>query len=123
MGTQGQNTDVVFLSGKRTGFGSFGGSLKDFSATDLGVLSARAALVAAGVEPNGIDHVVYGNALQTSADAIYLARHVGLRAGVPEEVPAVTLNRLCGSGFQAGCCSRRETWRSWVSTKSTKPVS
>jgi acetyl-CoA acyltransferase 2 len=101
MGTQGSAKDVVFLSGKRTPFGSFGGSLRKFSATDLGVLSSEAALEAAGVAPDHIDHVVFGNALQTSADAIYLARHVGLRAGLPQEVPAVTVNRLCGSGFQA----------------------
>lgn len=101
MGTQGHSRDIVFLSGKRTGFGAFGGSLKDLTATDLGVISAEAALSAAGVEAADVDHVVYGNALQTSADAIYLARHVGLRAGVPEEAPAVTVNRLCGSGFQA----------------------
>lgn len=101
MGTQGHSRDIVFLSGKRTGFGAFGGALKDFSATDLGVVSAEAALQAAGVEPDDVDHVVYGNALQTSSDAIYLARHVGLRAGVPDRVPAVTVNRLCGSGFQA----------------------
>ena len=101
MGTQGQTREIVFLSGKRTGFGSFGGSLRDLSATDLGVVSAEAALHAAGVSPDDVGHVVYGNALQTSADAIYLARHVGLRAGVPEEVPALTINRLCGSGFQA----------------------
>ena len=101
MGTQGFDTEVVFLSGRRTPFGTFGGSLKDFSATDLGVLSAEAALEAAGVEPADVGHVFYGNALQTSADAIYLARHVGLRAGVPREAGALTVNRLCGSGFQA----------------------
>jgi acetyl-CoA acyltransferase 2 len=101
MGTQGQSTDVVILSGKRTGFGSFGGSLKDLSATELGVVSGKAAMEAAGVRPDDVQHVVYGNALQTSSDAIYLARHVGLGAGVPQEVPALTLNRLCGSGFQA----------------------
>lgn len=101
MGTQSQSKDIVFLSGKRTGFGSFGGTLKDLTATDLGVESGRAAMEAAGVSPEQIEHVVYGNALQTSADAIYLARHVGLRVGVPQEVPAYTLNRLCGSGFQA----------------------
>lgn len=101
MGTQGRSKDVVFLSGKRTGFGTFGGSLKDLSATDLGVVSGKAALEAAGLAPELVDHVIYGNALQTSADAIYLARHVGLRAGVPQEVPALTVNRLCGSGFQA----------------------
>ena len=101
MGTQGFDREVVFLSGKRTPFGTFGGSLKGLSATDLGVLSAEAALEAAGVEPTDVGHVFYGNALQTSADAIYLARHVGLRAGVPQEAGALTVNRLCGSGFQA----------------------
>lgn len=101
MGTQGQSQDIVFLSGKRTGFGAFGGTLKDFSATQLGAVSGRAALEAADVAPDQVNHVVYGNALQTSADAIYLARHVGLQCGVPEETPAVTVNRLCGSGFQA----------------------
>ncbi len=101
MGTQGFDTEVVFLSGKRTPFGTFGGSLKDFTATDLGVLSAEAAIEAAGVEPGQVGHVFYGNALQTSADAIYMARHIGLRAGVPQEVGALTVNRLCGSGFQA----------------------
>ena len=93
--------DVVFLSGKRTPFGSFGGTLKGFTATDLGVHAASAALAEADVSPDAVDHVIFGNALQTSSDAIYLARHVGLRAGVPVESPALTLNRLCGSGFQA----------------------
>ncbi len=101
MATQGHDIDVVFLSGTRTPFGTFGGTLKGFSATELGVESARSALTAAGVSPDRVDHVIYGNALQTSADAIYLARHVGLGAEVPEAVPAVTVNRLCGSGFQA----------------------
>jgi acetyl-CoA acyltransferase 2 len=101
MGTQGQSRDVVFLSGRRTPFGSFGGTLKDFSATDLGVHAAQSAIAKAGVEPSDINHVIFGNALQTAGDAIYLARHIGLRAGVPVEVPALTLNRLCGSGFQA----------------------
>jgi acetyl-CoA acetyltransferase family protein len=101
MGTQGQDKEIVFLSARRTPFGTFGGSLRAFSANDLGVLSARAALESAGVPGDEVDHVIFGNALQTSADAIYLARHVGLRAGVPQETPALTLNRLCGSGFQA----------------------
>ena len=101
MATQGHSKDVVFLSGRRTPFGSFGGSLKGFSATDLGTHAATAALKAAGVPADAVNHVIFGNALQTSSDAIYLARHVGLRAGVPVEVPALTLNRLCGSGFQA----------------------
>jgi acetyl-CoA acyltransferase 2 len=101
MGTQNQSTDVVFLSGRRTPFGAFGGTLKRFSATDLGVHAAAAALESAGIPGKEVDHVVFGNALQTSSDAIYLARHVGLRAGVSVETPALTLNRLCGSGFQA----------------------
>ena len=101
MGTLGFDKEVVFLSGKRTPFGTFGGSLKDFTATDLGAFSAVAALDAAGIAPAQVGHVFYGNALQTSSDAIYLARHVGLRAGVPQEAGALTVNRLCGSGFQA----------------------
>jgi acetyl-CoA acyltransferase 2 len=101
MGTQGHDRDIVFLSGQRTPFGTFGGTLRGFSATDLGVHAARAALESAGVAPDDVGHVIFGNALQTSADAIYLARHVGLRAGVPHTVPAITVNRLCGSGFQA----------------------
>jgi acetyl-CoA acyltransferase 2 len=97
----GSRPAVVFLSGVRTGFGSFGGTLKDFSATDLGTVAARAALDRSGVDPGAIGHVVFGNVLQTSADAIYLARHIGLRAGLPIDTPAVTVNRLCGSGFEA----------------------
>ena len=101
MKTQGSSTDVVFLSGVRTGFGSFGGSLKDLSAIDLGALAARQAIERAKVPAAEIGHSVFGNALQTSADAIYGARHIGLKAGLPIEVPAVTVNRLCGSGFEA----------------------
>jgi acetyl-CoA acyltransferase 2 len=93
--------EVVFLSGARTGFGTFGGALKDYSATDLGAIAGRAALERGAVEAKSVDHVVFGNVLQTSADAIYLARHVGLRAGAPIETPAVTVNRLCGLGFEA----------------------
>ena len=92
---------VVLLDGARTAFGTFGGGLRDVSATDLGVVAAKAALERSGVEPERIDQVIFGNVLQTSGDAIYLARHVGLRAGVPQEAPALTINRLCGSGLQA----------------------
>ncbi|HCP46628.1 MAG TPA: acetyl-CoA C-acyltransferase [Deltaproteobacteria bacterium] len=95
------NEDVVFLSGVRTPFGAFGGTLKKHSATDLAVVASKGALDAAGVSADDIDQVIFGNAQQTSADAIYLARHVGLRAGVPASSPALTLNRLCGSGFQS----------------------
>ena len=93
--------EIVFLSGARTGFGTFGGTLKDFSATDLAVFAGKEALARSGVAPEDVDHVVFGNVLQTSADAIYLARHVGLRTGLPIATPAVTVNRLCGSGFEA----------------------
>jgi acetyl-CoA acyltransferase 2 len=95
------SVDVIFLSARRTPFGTFGGSLKDLTATDLGVLAAKAALAQAGVPAEDVGHVVMGNVAQTSTDAIYLARHVGLRAGLPQSVPALTVNRLCGSGFEA----------------------
>ncbi|HEX9728499.1 MAG TPA: acetyl-CoA C-acetyltransferase [Gemmatimonadales bacterium] len=101
MGTQGHTHDVVFLSGVRTGFGKFCGTLKDFSAIQLGAIAGRHAVERSGVDPAALSHVVFGNAQQTSADAIYLARHVGLQSGLPVEVPAVTVNRLCGSGFEA----------------------
>ncbi len=100
MKTQGSNTDVVFLSGVRTGFGAFGGTLKDLSAIELGAVAAKHALERSGVPPAEVGHSIFGNALQTSADAIYCARHIGLKAGLPIEVPAVTVNRLCGSGFE-----------------------
>lgn len=93
--------EIVILSGVRTAFGTFSGALKGMTATDLAVPTAKAALEQAGVSAEDIDHVIYGNVLQTASDAIYLARHVGLRAGTPNSVPAITLNRLCGSGFQA----------------------
>ncbi len=96
-----RSREVVILSGVRTAFGTMGGTLKKFTATDLAVECAGPALERAGVSPEDVDHVIYGNVLQTANDAIYLARHVGLRAGVPQHVPAITLNRLCGSGFQA----------------------
>ncbi len=93
--------DIVFLSAVRTGFGAFGGALKDFSATDLGAIAGNCAVARSGLDPAALGHVVMGNALQTSADAIYLARHVGLRSGCSIETPALTVNRLCGSGFEA----------------------
>ncbi len=101
MKTQGQSRDVVFLSGVRTGFGTFGGTLKDQSAIELGAVAARIALERSGVPAAEIGHSIFGNALQTSSDAIYCARHIGLKAGLPIEVPAVTVNRLCGSGFES----------------------
>ncbi|MCA9606281.1 MAG: acetyl-CoA C-acyltransferase, partial [Myxococcales bacterium] len=93
--------EIWIVAAKRTPFGAMGGAFKALSATDLGVHAAKAALAQSGLEPTEIDHVVFGNVQQTSPDAIYCARHVGLKAGLPIEVPAITVNRLCGSGFQA----------------------
>ncbi|MCK6573276.1 acetyl-CoA C-acetyltransferase [Myxococcota bacterium] len=101
-------TEIVFLAAKRTAFGTFNGSLKDLSATDLGVHAAKAAIAQSGVATDAFDQVIFGNVLQTSKDAIYLARHVGLRSGLPQHVPAVTVNRLCGSGFEAIAQAARE---------------
>ena len=94
-------SDIVFLSGKRTPFGAFLGALSSLSANDLGVIAGKAAIEQAGVQPEDIDHVIFGNVLQTSGDAIYGARHIGLRCGIPIPTPAVTVNRLCGSGFES----------------------
>ena len=96
-----QDSDIVILAGARTPFGNLGGALADLSATDLAVAAADAAILRSGVSRESIDEVVFGNVIQTSPDAIYLARHVGLRAGLPVGVPALTVNRLCGSGLQA----------------------
>ena len=95
------SSDIYILGGARTPMGEYTGQLKDLSAIDLGGIAARAALERTGVRPEAVDHVVFGNVLQTSADAVYGARHVGLKAGLPVEVPALTVNRLCGSGIQA----------------------
>lgn len=93
--------DVFILGGKRTAMGEYVGALKDISAIDLGATAAKGALAATNVPAEDIDHTVIGNALQTSGDAIYGARHVALKAGVPFDRPALTVNRLCGSGIQA----------------------
>ncbi|MDQ6823520.1 MAG: thiolase family protein [Candidatus Eremiobacteraeota bacterium] len=95
------DNDVVIIAGARTPFGNFGGVLAELSATDLAVHAAQAALERSGVPKEKIDDVVFGNVMQTSADAIYLARHAALRAGLPIHVPALNVNRLCGSGLQA----------------------
>src|SRR5262249_15091649 len=94
-------SEVVILGGARTPMAEYVGAFKDLSANDLGARAAAAALERSGVQPSWIDNVVMGNALQTSGDAIYGARHVGLKAGIPVEVPALTVNRLCGSGIQS----------------------
>ncbi len=93
--------EIVILSARRTPFGTLSGALKSVSATDLAVNASKAALVDANVANEDVGHVIFGNVQQTSADAIYLARHVGLKSGLPITTPALTVNRLCGSGFQA----------------------
>ncbi|HZE27770.1 MAG TPA: acetyl-CoA C-acetyltransferase [Terriglobales bacterium] len=93
--------DIAIVSGARTPMGRYCGKLKDFTAQELGAVAARGAIDRAGIDPKEFDHVVFGNAQQTSGDALYGARHVGLRAGLPIETPALTVNRLCGSGMQA----------------------
>ncbi len=95
------NPEIVILEGARTPMAEYNGAFSDVSAIDLGVHASREAMLRSGTEPGEIDHVIFGNALQTSGDAIYGGRHVGLKAGVPKEVPALTVNRLCGSGFEA----------------------
>jgi acetyl-CoA C-acetyltransferase len=93
--------DIVVLGGARTAFGTYGGALRDTSATDLGVIAAKGALERSKVSPSKIDQIIFGNVMQTSGDAVYFARHIGLKAKVPIEAPALTINRLCGSGLQA----------------------
>src|SRR6185503_18316862 len=95
------SSDVFILGGARTPMAEYAGKLKDLSALELGAIAARAAMERTHVAPADVDHVVFGNVLQTSSDAVYGARHVGLKAGVPIDVPALTVNRLCGSGIQA----------------------
>ena len=94
-------SDVYIIEGARTAFGSFGGGLKDVSSHGLGVAAANGAIERSGVHPSKVDNVVMGNVIQSHEGAPYLARHVALDAGVPIEAPALTLNRLCGSGLQA----------------------
>ena len=94
-------SDIAIVNGARTPMGRYGGKLRDFTAQELGAVAGKEAMQRAGVEPKEVDHVVFGNAQQTSGDALYGARHVALKAGLPIETPALTVNRLCGSGMQA----------------------
>src|SRR3989454_8064907 len=110
--------EIVMVSGARTpmaewvggkrGDGLAGGALAPLSAIELGAAAARAAIERAGIPPERIDHVVMGNAMQTSGDALYGARHVALKSGIPREVPALTVNRLCGSGLQSVVCGAQQ---------------
>jgi acetyl-CoA acetyltransferase family protein len=94
-------TDIVLVAGARTPMARYTGSFSDVSALELGAHASRAAIQRASVDPSEFDHVIFGNVMQTSADALYGARHVGLKAGLKIETPAVTVNRLCGSGIEA----------------------
>src|SRR5437764_3530946 len=96
-----KNTSVVFLSAVRTPFGTFGGKLKDISPIDLAVHASKCALERAGVPAEDVDQTIFGNVLYTTSDSIYFARHVSLKSGCRQESSALTLNRLCGSGFQS----------------------
>jgi acetyl-CoA acyltransferase 2 len=95
------SSEIVILDGARTPMAEYNGAFSEVSAIDLGVHASVEALRRSRTEPGEIDHAIFGNALQTSGDAIYGARHVALKAGVPKEVPALTVNRLCGSGFES----------------------
>jgi len=101
MGTQKSTRDVVFLSGVRTPFGTFGGALRDVPAIELGAIASKSALQRASIAPEDIQQTIFGNVLYTTNDSLYFARHVALKAGCRVETPALTVNRLCGSGFQA----------------------
>jgi acetyl-CoA acetyltransferase family protein len=95
------SVEIAIVNGARTPMGRYCGKLRDFTAQELAAIAAKEAMERSGVEPAEIDHCVIGNAQQTSGDAIYGARHVALKAGIPIEVPALTVNRLCGSGMQS----------------------
>ena len=94
-------SDIAIVSGARTPMGRYCGKLRDFTAMELAAVAAQGAIERAQMDPKEFDHAIFGNALQTSCDALYGARHVALRAGLPIETPALTVNRLCGSGMQA----------------------
>jgi acetyl-CoA acyltransferase 2 len=101
MNAPSSSPEIVVVGAKRTAFGTMNGALKAVTATDLAVHAAKAAIAQSGAAPADFGHVIVGNVIQSSADAIYCARHVGLKTGLPIEVPALTVNRLCGSGFEA----------------------
>ena len=93
--------DVVIASAARTAIGGFGKSLRDVPTTELGATAARAAIERARLEPEQVEQVVFGNVIHTAPEDMYMARVVGIKAGVPKEAPAFTVNRLCGTGVQA----------------------
>ena len=101
MKTQNSTHDIVFLSAVRTPFGTYGGSLRDIPVVDFTVVAAKAAIERAGIAATDVDATIFGNVLYTAADSIYFSRHVALKSGCRTEAPALTVNRLCGSGFQS----------------------
>jgi len=102
------NQEIVILGGARTPFGTFLGTLKDLTATELGTVAAKAAMKRSGVEPSMIDHTVVGNVIQSASDGVYIGRHVALAAGVPKDKPGYCVNRMCASGFQAVVSGAKE---------------
>ena len=94
-------TDVVIVAGARTPMARYTGVFSEVSAIELAAVASKEAIKRAGADPAEFDHAIFGNVMQTSADAIYGARHVALKAGLKQETPAVTVNRLCGSGIEA----------------------
>jgi acetyl-CoA acyltransferase 2 len=102
------STGVVFLSAVRTPFGTFGGKLKDISPVDLATHVSKVAIERAGISAADVDETIFGNVLYTTSDSIYFARHVSLKSGCRQETSALTLNRLCGSGFQAAVSGAQE---------------
>lgn len=99
---------VVLIDGIRTAFGNFGGSLKDFGAVDLGVEVTKALLEKTKISPSSIEEVIFGNVIPTGKEGIYLARHIGLKSGIPQTKPALTVNRLCGSGMESVVIASRK---------------
>src|SRR5215470_11947179 len=95
------HTDIAIVNGARTPMGRYCGKLRDFTAMELAAVASKEAIRRAGVDAKEFDHAVFGNAQQTSGDSLYGARHVALKAGLPIETPASTVNRLCGSGMQS----------------------
>jgi len=106
-------TDVVIASATRTAIGSYGKGLTSVPPSELGALASAAALERAGVQPDQVDHVVFGNVIHTEPGDMYMVRVVGMKAGIPKEVPAYTVNRLCGTGVQAivSACQSIQTAR------------
>tara|TARA_B100000686_G_scaffold34293_1_gene35907 strand:- start:4873 stop:6066 length:1194 start_codon:yes stop_codon:yes gene_type:complete len=102
------SNEIVFLDGARTPFGTFLGTLKSLSATDLGTIAAKEAMKRSNVTPDMIDHTVVGNVMQSSADGVYIGRHVALAAGVPQDKPGYCVNRMCASGFQSVLSGAKE---------------